>query len=102
MSGSRINAAGAALIKLLDHLLPLNHCLFNIIGFGSNYNKLFPDSAPVVTTNLQKAKLHCTKLEADLGGTEILSPLQNILQTPPTSGFSRQLFILTDGAGFST
>jgi hypothetical protein len=100
MSGSRITAAGAALNRLLDHLLPLNQCLFNIVGFGSNFEKLFPDSATVVTNNLQKAKLHCSTLEADLGGTEILSPLQNILQTPPTTGFSRQLFILTDGAGF--
>ncbi len=36
-------------------------------------------------------------MKADLGGTNILDPLQNILSIPPLPDFPRQVFILTDG-----
>jgi hypothetical protein len=34
---------------------------------------------------------------ANLGGTDILKPLTEVLQQPPKEGYPRQLFILTDG-----
>lgn len=34
---------------------------------------------------------------ANLGGTNILTPLSQVLQTKPKEGYPRQLFILTDG-----
>ncbi len=36
-------------------------------------------------------------LEADLGGTELLQPLQHILSLELIAGFRRQIFVLTDG-----
>ena len=38
------------------------------------------------------------KIEADLGGTEIFSPLEHVLQLPRRAGKPRQVFVLTDGA----
>lgn len=38
------------------------------------------------------------KLKADMGGTNILSPLNWILRQPVISGHPRLLFLLTDGA----
>ena len=37
-------------------------------------------------------------MEADLGGTEIFSPLEHVLQLPRRAGKPRQVFVLTDGA----
>lgn len=72
--------------------------MFNIIGFGSNFVKLFPSgSVEYNEKNLKTALEHCKKLNADLGGTNILSPLQAIFAEPAKSGIPRQLFILTDG-----
>ena len=34
---------------------------------------------------------------ANLGGTDILKPLTEVLRQPPKEGYPRQLFILTDG-----
>jgi uncharacterized protein with von Willebrand factor type A (vWA) domain len=34
---------------------------------------------------------------ANLGGTNILKPLQEVLSRAPKEGYPRQLFILTDG-----
>ncbi len=33
----------------------------------------------------------------DLGGTELLRPLQSVLQAPLEAGRTRQVFVLTDG-----
>ena len=99
MSDSRISAARQTLHQMLS-ILPQQYCLFNIIGFGSNYSTLFPKSVPTTPENLQKAFQHCKSMDADLGGTEILGPLEYLVKTEPTSGYSRQLFVFTDGAGY--
>lgn len=36
-------------------------------------------------------------MKADLGGTNILRPLREVLQSKPKEGYPRQLFVLTDG-----
>ena len=36
-------------------------------------------------------------LAANLGGTEIYNPLEQIFQKPPIDGYLRQVFVLTDG-----
>ena len=38
-----------------------------------------------------------TELQANLGGTEIYHPLEQIFQKPPIDGYLRQVFVLTDG-----
>jgi len=37
------------------------------------------------------------ELQANLGGTEIFNPLEQIFQKPPIDGYLRQVFVLTDG-----
>ena len=47
--------------------------------------------------NLDKAVKHVSAVTADLGGTEILQPLQHVYSVKPKPGLSRQIFLLTDG-----
>jgi hypothetical protein len=46
---------------------------------------------------LEIATKHVQQMSANLGGTNILRPLQEVLQSKPKEGYPRQLFILTDG-----
>jgi hypothetical protein len=71
--------------------------LFNIVGFGTSFQKLFPQSKEYNDKTLEIASAHVAKMNADLGGTNIVEPLRAIFQEPVTEGVPRQLFILTDG-----
>jgi hypothetical protein len=95
MSGSSIEEARNAL-QLCLRSLPAG-ILFNIVGFGSTFQKLFPKSRPYDEKSLADASAHVKALEADLGGTEILGALVSILKPAVPEGTLRQLFILTDG-----
>ena len=96
MRGSYIGSARETLVLFLKSIPEGN--FFNIIGFGSSYSKLFPDTVPYDEQHLEKAIKHAQEMEADLGGTELLTPLQYIFGTKPRSGYSRQVFVLTDGS----
>jgi hypothetical protein len=72
-------------------------CRFNIVGFGSQHEMLFPDSRPYDQASLEIASAHVAALDADLGGTEILPALQAVLTLPPSEDLPRQLVVLTDG-----
>ena len=89
MGGSNIIDARNALEKAI-RLLPKT-TMFNIIGnvldlsvtqnklgFGSSYVPLFPTSVSSSEENIKKAIDHTLKIEANLGGTEILQPLSFI------------------------
>ena len=67
MSGEFIKSARETLILFLKSIPP--GCSFNIIGFGSNYESLFPSSVPYNQENLDRAIQHAECVEADLGGT---------------------------------
>eukprot|EP01090_Pellita_catalonica_P001771 TRINITY_DN1150_c0_g1_i1.p1 TRINITY_DN1150_c0_g1~~TRINITY_DN1150_c0_g1_i1.p1 ORF type:complete len:326 (+),score=61.99 TRINITY_DN1150_c0_g1_i1:117-1094(+) len=95
MSGSRIQHAKAALATCVQTLF--EGSLFNIVGFGDDADFLFKQSVKFTTKTLRTAKRHIDGISADLGGTNILTPLKLILEKPATPGYSRQLFILTDG-----
>lgn len=95
MSGTSIAEARNALQLCLRSLTP--GLSFNVVGFGSRHESLFPASRPYDDASLAEASRHVQGLEADLGGTEILSPLKAILEAPPVDGRPRQLFLLTDG-----
>lgn len=95
MMGSSIEQARNALQLCMRSLS--EHTRFNIVGFGSSYESLFPESLPYNEETLAKASDHIRSLQADLGGTEILSPLESVLSAPPSAELARQLFILTDG-----
>ncbi|CAF3618457.1 unnamed protein product [Rotaria sp. Silwood1] len=71
---------------------------FNIIRFGSNYMSLFSEITAVYNeANLQQAERMVSNMQADLGGTELLAPLQWLKEHSPVKGRSRQIFLLTDG-----
>ena len=95
MSGQKIQVTKTALQYFLKSL-PEN-CYFNIIGFGSNFEQVFPQSLPYNAPNLQVATAAVAKFSADLGGTELLNPLKSIFLTDPKINNLRNIFILTDG-----
>jgi hypothetical protein len=96
MSGERISAAARALrVFLLS--LPQS-CHFNIIKFGSRHTTLFSSGPRAYTEDtLAEAMRLCDSLSANLGGTELLQPLETIFGRKVSNGKNRQVFILTDG-----
>ena len=95
MHGQSMELAKEALLVFL-HSLPASS-FFNVIIFGSTFQSLFPESQRYDDNNLRDAKASCGGISANLGGTELLSPLRHILQRPVKAGLARQVFILTDG-----
>ncbi|KAJ8360616.1 hypothetical protein SKAU_G00171410 [Synaphobranchus kaupii] len=100
MSGVNISRVKEAMLVILKSLVPA--CLFNIIGFGSTFKTLFPSSQSYDEENLGIACEHIKKIRADMGGTNILAPLDWITQQPLYRGHPRLLFLLTDGAVTNT
>ena len=101
MAGEFIKSARETLILFLKSIPP--GCSFNIIGFGSNYESLFPSSVPYNQENLDRAIHHAERVEADLGGTELFPPLQFIFgQRLLDEDLPRQVFVLTDGSVSNT
>ena len=96
MEGPYICSARETLILFLKSLPEGSY--FNIVGFGSSYKTLFHETVPYDEQHLEKAIKHAQQMEADLGGTELLTPLQYIFGVKPRSGYSRQVFVLTDGS----
>ena len=72
-------------------------CCFNIVGFGSAYEALFPESRAYDQASLEAATRHVDGIRATLGGTEILPALQFVLGQPSRPGLPRQVVVLTDG-----
>ncbi len=95
MGGDSIAEARNALQLCLRSLTEGSR--FNIVGFGSRYEMLFKKSQPYNEKTLAQASSHVKSINANLGGTEILSPLEEVLQQRPDPELPRQLFILTDG-----
>ncbi|XP_078687566.1 von Willebrand factor A domain-containing protein 5A-like isoform X1 [Branchiostoma floridae x Branchiostoma belcheri] len=100
MSGSKIKNARETLLLFLKSL-PVG-CYFNIVGFGSSYKTLFNNSKQYDNKSLKTACKALKEMEADLGGTEILQPLQFVYKQPAIEGHPRQLFLLTDGEVWDT
>lgn len=92
---SRIEAAKETLVLLLKSL-PLG-CYFNIHGFGSTCDQFFETSVEYTQKTMEEALERVKLLMADLGGTEILRPLQTIYGSRPIPGHPLQLFVFTDG-----
>ncbi|CAF2920298.1 unnamed protein product [Rotaria sp. Silwood2] len=93
---NKIGLAREAMLLFLKSL-PMN-CHFNIIRFGSTHQALFHEITAIYNEqNARKAEQLINQLQADLGGTELLQPLEWIEQRPPQKGRARQIFLLTDG-----
>ena len=95
MGGSKMTQARAAM-GLFFRSLPAD-CFINIVGFGSSFRKLWPASVKYSSESLRAGAAHIEQLSADMGGTELLAPLQDILRAPGIAGYKRQVFVLTDG-----
>ncbi|KAM5193870.1 von Willebrand factor A domain-containing protein 5A-like [Mantella aurantiaca] len=91
----RIQSAKETLVLLLKSL-PLG-CYFNIIGFGSCFESIFPESVEYTQQSMEEAVQKVNEMDADLGGTEFLQPLKKIYGTAGKKGYLRQLFVFTDG-----
>lgn len=96
----RIEAAKETLLLLLKSL-PMG-CYFNIYRFGSSYEKFFPESVKYTQDTMEDAVKIVKDLEANLGGTEILTPLCNIYKASSIPGHPLQLFVFTDGEVIDT
>ncbi len=94
MMGSSIKLARDA-INILLHSLP-HTVYFNIVRFGSSFDKLFDSSVLYSDETLATAKKAMKNLEADLGGTEILYPLKMLVEEK--TKLPRRVFVLTDGS----
>jgi hypothetical protein len=95
MAGTSIEEVRNALQLCLRSMIP--GCYFNIYGFGSTFEWLFPQSRAYDEQSLAKASAHVSSLDANLGGTEILPALRAVLEQPRHGTLSRQIVILTDG-----
>uniref|UniRef100_A0A7S1BSN3 VIT domain-containing protein n=1 Tax=Corethron hystrix TaxID=216773 RepID=A0A7S1BSN3_9STRA len=93
MGGDKMMQTKKALVSVIESLP--DGSLFNIVGFGSTCEFLFPESRSIESRQI--ALSHIDKMEASLGGTEILLPLQKIYATKPTETYYRQLYLFTDG-----
>ncbi|XP_072684137.1 von Willebrand factor A domain-containing protein 5B1 isoform X1 [Canis lupus baileyi] len=96
MSGTNIHRVKDAMLVALKSLMPA--CLFNVIGFGSTFKTLFPSSQTYSEESVAMACDNIQRMRADMGGTNILSPLKWIIRQPVHRGHPRLLFLITDGA----
>ena len=94
---SRIGLARKAMLLFLKSL-PTN-CRFNIIRFGSRFEALFNDQVvrEYNEKNMREAEGLIKNMGADLGGTELLTPLLWLKERKPSENGVRQIFLLTDG-----
>ena len=95
MEGTSIAEVSNALQLCLRSMIA--GCTFNIIGFGTKTDALFPESRRYDESSLAEASAHVKDLRADLGGTEILPALQMALNQPASGTLARQVVVLTDG-----
>ncbi|XP_063434776.1 von Willebrand factor A domain-containing protein 5A-like isoform X2 [Mytilus trossulus] len=95
MHGDRIAKSKETLLLLLKSV-PMD-CLFNVVSFGSDHTFLFKKSEEYNEKNLNAALALQRRLDANMGGTEILRPLTQIYQQKAKSAYPRQIFLLTDG-----
>ena len=99
MSGNSIQIASKAL-KLFLQSLPVGS-FYQIIGFGSDYKKYDEIPKEYTKENIIESLKIINKLEADLGGTNIYSPLKDIydsFEIYDSIKLSKNIFLLTDGA----
>lgn len=95
MQGESITEAKKAL-EILIRALGAN-TTFNIYRFGGNFDHLYRQSKSYNEKSMKEALKYLSKTDADMGGTEVLTVLEDIYKTRPADGFQKQIFLLTDG-----
>ena len=103
MAGSRVETAKEAL-KLFLRSLPVG-CSFSLISFGSHSEVFQLGSSSIFKYNDETSAQVISKLmtfKANLGGTNILQPLERALNDIPNKSktgqsYCKRIFLLTDG-----
>ncbi|XP_062507413.1 protein mono-ADP-ribosyltransferase PARP4-like isoform X2 [Corticium candelabrum] len=100
MKGSAIEDA-RKLVMLALHHLP-NHCRFNIVGFGSAHEELFPVSQHKNKETTTAAHQYIRSSKATLGSTDVWRPLRSFMLTAPSDSndaatLPRNVFVFSDG-----
>lgn len=94
MGGNSIKKAAECLELFIRSLPPNSY--FNVVRFGSSFEKLFDSSREYSEQSAEEAIQLAQNLKSNLGGTNIYNPLDNIYQSESAHG-QRQIFIMTDG-----
>lgn len=95
--GNKVNQLRIAMRRILEELHP--EALFNIVGFGSSFEYLFSEGSHLVgeTAAYDTALAYIDSISANLGGTELLKPIQAVLESEPIPTHERVVFLITDG-----
>lgn len=95
MTGDSIRQSRKALREILDFLSPYD--TFNIIRFGSDYEKLFSSLVSANIDNLNRAGRLLRNLNADMGGTEIGKAVSAAIHQRSDSEKPKEVLLITDG-----
>ena len=98
MSGYPMDFARKALILFLQSLPAGSY--YQIIGFGSTFEKYDKTPKKYTQNNIKKSIKFIENLNADLGGTDIYSPLKDIYSSIKEYNkikLPKNIFLLTDG-----
>ncbi|MEI6234885.1 MAG: VIT domain-containing protein [Planctomycetota bacterium] len=95
MDGESITRARAALSLALRSLEEGDR--FNVIGFGTTYESMFPESVVFAQKTLDEATSKIDSIAANMGGTELFEPLKFVLEAKASGEMPRQAILLTDG-----
>ena len=98
MSGQSINIAKEALKIFIQSLPPGSY--FQLIAFGSNFVKLDEVPKEYNKENIHKCLRVIEEINADLGGTNLYTPLKEIYNSGKIYdgiNLPKNIFILTDG-----
>ena len=97
MAGSSMRIVSEAILFFLQSLTKGSY--FQLIGFGSSFNKINSKPVEYNKENVQSTVAIVKELKANLGGTDISSPLKEIFGSKDYDeiNLARNLFILTDG-----
>ena len=95
MSGTSTAQARQALAILLRSLP--EGIRFNVVRFGGTFEPLFASAEAYTPESAGKALALVEAMDADLGGTEILRPLESVTERPPLSAARRDIILVTDG-----
>ena len=95
MAGTSIAEVRNALQLSLRSLT--TECRFNIVGFGSSFAALFPESRHVLGDEPCRGVGPCRDARRQSGRHEILPALEFVLKQPLPTGVARQVVVLSDG-----
>ena len=97
MSGKPMELVKETLLEVIKSLKADSY--FQLIGFGSDFKKYNEEPVELKKENVSNVINIIKDLKADMGGTNIINPLEDIYNKSNYSKFnlSKNIFILTDG-----